>query len=1147
MEAGYEENSKSKLSLWLDKPILGNISVTLEMVILVGILILAVVSRFYDLEPRVMSHDETIHVYHNSWSLYTGQGYRHDPLSHGPFQFHLIALSYFLFGDSDTTARIPAVLFSIATVLMVWNFRRYLGRAGALAAMVLMLVSPYMLYYGRYVRNESLVAFFGVVTIWAMLRYFETGKARYTYWLTGAMVLHFTAKETAFIYMAQALLFLGIYTIYNITVKPWKNDRWFSGFLIAMLVSLVLLAGLGGVVLLNQQAADASATATVAPAIPGQSTAVQSTTGPSPLILGLGALLAVAVIVGLYFLIRGYSWEKLRQERSFSLLILLGTFALPQLSAFPVRLMGWDIPTNATEVQAYAQNGQFWQVAVFLIPFFLVSIAIGLLWNWRLWLVNAVIFYSLFTIFFTTVFTNGAGFFTGMVGSLGYWLEQQGVNRGSQPWYYYILVQIPVYEYLPALASLFGLGLIGYRGIKRALARKPTGEELEEETPALPEIESEPETGIENPPVLALLVFWVITSILAYTFAGEKMPWLTVHIAWPMVLLGGWAIGQVIEATDWSIFKERRGWLMLALVVVFIVSAASALGSLLGANPPFAGKELDQLQATSTFLLSFLAAIASGVGLFFLAKDWPKSQLARLFVVFIFSGLAILTARAAIQSSYLKADLASELMVYAHSGPAVKEVMAQIEDISRRTTDGLGLGIAHDGEYPFWWYLRNYTNAQYYGSNPTRSLRDVPVILAGETNFGKIEPVVGDAYQEFDYIRLWWPNQDYFGLNWERIKNDLSNPDMREALFQIWLNRDYTKYGEVTGKDMSLSNWSPSSRMKMYVRNDIVAQIWNYGVAPAAAAEIADPYEGKQIILPADASFGSTGTEPGQFQRPRDLAVAEDGSLYVVDTDNNRVQHLAADGTPLNAWGTFGDAVASAAEGGTFNQPWGVGLGPDGSVYIADTWNHRVQKFSADGDFLKMWGYFGQAEAPEAMWGPRDIDVDAQGRVFVTDTGNKRVVIFDPDGNYLGQFGSAGMMAGEFDEPVGITIDDNGRVYVADTWNQRIQVFDELSTNTFTPSASWDVSAWYGQSLDNKPFLSVDAEGQVFVVDPEGYRVLIFNNTGELQAYWGDYSAGPDGFALVGSVAVDPAGGVWVTDAGNSRVLHFTFPGEDIE
>ena len=81
--------------------------------------------------------------------------------------------------------------------------------------------------------------------------------------------------------------------------------------------------------------------------------------------------------------------------------------------------------------------------------------------------------------------------------------------------------------------------------------------------------------------------------------------------------------------------------------------------------------------------------------------------------------------------------------------------------------------------------------------------------------------------------------------------------------------------------------------------------------------------------------------------------------------------------------------------GGTFNQPWGIGLGPDGSVYVADTWNHRVQKFNAQGEFLSMWGYFGQGEQPEAFWGPRDVAVDSKGRVFITDTGNKRVVVFD--------------------------------------------------------------------------------------------------------------------------------------------------------
>jgi len=80
---------------------------------------------------------------------------------------------------------------------------------------------------------------------------------------------------------------------------------------------------------------------------------------------------------------------------------------------------------------------------------------------------------------------------------------------------------------------------------------------------------------------------------------------------------------------------------------------------------------------------------------------------------------------------------------------------------------------------------------------------------------------------------------------------------------------------------------------------------------------------------------------------------------------------------------------------------------------------------------------------------------------------------------------------GQFDEPVGLALDEAGNVYVDDTWNQRVQVFtpgaDKL---TYSPSKQWPINGWFGQSLDNKPFIAVDSANNVFVSDPEGYRIL---------------------------------------------------------
>ena len=239
---------------WLERPLFSTVpALTYEVLLFALIMLAAVASRFYNLGARVMSHDESLHTYF-SWLLYKGDGYQHNPMMHGPLQFHLIALSYFLFGASDFTARIPAAIFNIATIALTWNWRRYLGKTGGLIAGFLMLISPIMLFYGRYVREDPYAIFSGVLMLYVVLRYLEGGQKRYLYLLAVSLMLHFIDKETSFIYTAALLLFLAIYFIFRVTRRTWDDARSYRVFIIALIVG-VLLLGAGTAISLGGQAA----------------------------------------------------------------------------------------------------------------------------------------------------------------------------------------------------------------------------------------------------------------------------------------------------------------------------------------------------------------------------------------------------------------------------------------------------------------------------------------------------------------------------------------------------------------------------------------------------------------------------------------------------------------------------------------------------------------------------------------------------------------------------------------------------------------------------------------------------------------------------------------------------------------------------
>lgn len=934
--------------------------ITGESAFVAALAVITVLSRLIMLGARVMSHDESLHVYY-SWSLATGKGFAHNPMMHGPLLFISTALMDWLFGASDFTSRlVPVILGTMIVIAVPQWLKPWLGHKGALTASTLLLISPFISYFSRYIRHDMIVIAWALLAVLAIFRYLADRRERDLILLSASLALMLSTMEISFIYlaiMAGFLVLMGLVR-YKTSWLLWRGSPVFD-----LLIVLITLGSF------------------------------------------FSSPIALLVLNPIWNRIAGVPFVALR---------VLDTQGI-----------AWA--TGPTGIRLWGLFALFSSAAV----------GIGLWWNRERWLKLVGIFLATTIPLFTTFFTNPSGLGSGFIGSLGYWLSQQDVARGSQPWYYYLIV-FPLYEYLPLAGGLVAAVVLFFKRKTMAVNQRS---------------------------FVLFLVWWGLWIFIALSVAGEKMPWLSTHIAIPFILLTGWGIGQLIEG-------------VLALP--------------------------EQSARWRIFAQSF---VLSGITL-----------------------LAITTVRTSIAVNYVNYDYTTEFIDYAHGAPGVKWALNDIEAVANHTGAGQDLKIAYDDQvsWPMTWYLREYRNQAYFGSEPNRQALDATVVIAGPKNWNKVEAMLGNRYHRFELIRMWWPMEDYKNLTWERIRNGFLDPSMRQALWQIFWNRDYQKYAEITGQPMNPpALWPLQESMRVYVDKEIALQMLSLDLGPTMLDDLPAPvdvYAAVQKEVKPVRTIANIGLNGG-----RGIALAPDGSIYVADTGNSRIVRLDSSGKILASWGSRTPDGQSPPAPGSFIEPWGVALDSEGNVYVADTWNHRIQKFGPNGEFQKEWGSLGQ-EGSDNLWGPRGIAIGPDGRVYVTDTGNKRVVVFDSNGMVIQEFGRTAEI--QLDEPVGIALGPNGVVYVADTWNMQVVVFSQDGKLI----TKWPVQGWASDSLDNKPYIAVDAQDRVYVTDPEQYRVIIFSASGAPLAAFGKYGPEEDAFGLPVGVAAESDGMLWVVDAGNNRL-----------
>lgn len=1065
----------------LERLLATRLSVSREFLVYSGIFAVAFAFRFWDLGANALHHDESIHAQW-SWRLLQGD-YRHSPIFHGPFYYHVQALTFFIFGASDYTARLSAAVFGMGIVALPLLLRRRLGLVGTVAAMSLLAVSPTVVYFSRFFREDVYMAFFVLVMVVAMWRYIAGGRDRWLYVFAAGFFGAVLTKEGAFLTVAVFLIYLDLY--------------------VAALLARTTLKARG----LDTPIRRVVLTAALAP----------------------WAWLLAAFWPFLRTFRQRMDWGAL--PRPGDILVLLGTITLPLLTPVlrhPLESLGIverDIPAGGEFVsrldwQHHLLNNMTVSDGLILLGLFtLVTSAaafVGLQWRPKVWGVAFGVGAAVYLTLMTSFWTNLDGLVSGPWGSIDYWSAQQSEHRADQPWFYYYML-MPMYEYLPLVLAGGGLWWAVVRGdaFSRFLVFWAVGQTL-----AL-------SWGAEKMPWLNIHIA-VPTAVLAgWTVARAWRAWRErAADGRTLAALGALAVGAAIVILL-AIHLPGGGWpIRLAAVGVFVVAAIALLSRQRG----WSAAPVALCAVAIGGLLP--STVYTSISASFLRGDVPKDLL-----IYTQSSPDIPAIMRDIDRLAEASGQGKDLPVLVDATDSFAWpwvwYLRDYKCVSypALSSGEIGTSNCRGRQQPFQVLLINQGN---------RSRVEDQLMQPGAAVYGE-----GQQYPHrwwFDERYKWAMNVDggactsssgncgpWRFATWKTIAEGIFEKGWVRTWFFYWRDRDPDRLTGATG-DRACNSCGSVNGIAFFPANFDRET----GRLTATTLDANPP----GVDAAGRLQFGGLGVRPGLFLAPVGIAADREGNLYVIDSQRRRVQKFDSAGNYVAGADVRTDPANSRED----SQPWGIAVAPDGRVIVADTFGWKVRIFTPG---LQPAGIeFGEppdlapgsVPGPYSLFGPRDVAVDARGRIWATDTGHDRIVVYDASGEFLFETGEEGSGDGQFNEPVGIAIDDRaGAVYVADMENARVVVLD-LDGRFIR---SFPVEGWGGRLAIDKPYLTVLRDGRIALSLPTLNAVRVYTPDGTVA---GEIRPADVPLQRPYGVVEAADGKLWVVEGGASRVRQFEVP-----